>query len=120
MSVVGSVRSNHGARGKSNTRMCFSWPKKTFSSKSGVFPLRHTCRSTYRVYWRTQKWHMQKEDKTQLEQKCILAILTHFNKMTTSHKIASWKMTNFAILSDFLIEFDNCLNDILGDIESCR
>jgi hypothetical protein len=39
--------------------------------------------------------------------------------MTTSHKIASLKTMDLAKLDNFLIQFDDCSNDILEDIESC-
>jgi len=38
--------------------------------------------------------------------------------MTASHKITSLKTTDFAKLGNFLIQFDDCSNDILTDIES--
>ena len=66
---------------------------------------------------KAQKLQTQIDDNTHTNKGCILGILALFNKMTTSHKIAS--LMNFAKLSDFLIEFDDCLNDIHVDIESC-
>src|SRR6266498_1564616 len=120
MSVVGSVRSNRGAGGKSNTRMHFSWPKKTFSSKLGVFPCGAHVDPHIECTGELRNGICRKKTRLNSNKRCIPAILTHFNKMMTSHKIASLKTTNFAILSDFLIEFDNCSNDILGDIESCH
>jgi hypothetical protein len=38
--------------------------------------------------------------------------------MTASHKITSLKTADFAKLGNFLIQFDDRLNDILMDIES--
>jgi len=108
MSVIGSTRSNCGAAGSSKTRICFSWPKKVFSSKAGVLLLWRAYQSTYRVYWRRMVRDCKNRRKTRLNlnEGCILAVLALFNKMTANHDIISLRTTDFAMLSSFLIQLD--------------
>jgi len=67
---------------------------------------------------KAQKLQTQIDDNTHANKGRIPSILALFHKMTTSHKIASLKTTDLAKLDNFLIQFDDCSNDILEDIES--
>jgi hypothetical protein len=67
---------------------------------------------------KAQKLQTQIDDNTHTNKGCIPGILALFNKMTTSHKIASLKTTDLAKLDNFPIQFDDCANEIFEDIES--
>ena len=50
----------------------------------------------------------------------ITAVICLWNQISANHKIASFKMGDSAILSNWLIQLDDGLNDILLDIEACH
>ena len=49
---------------------------------------------------------------------CITAVIGLWNQFSANHKIASFKTGDSAILSNWLIQLDDRLNDILLDIEA--
>ena len=48
---------------------------------------------------------------------CITAVICLWNQILANHKITSFKMGDSAILSNWLIQLDDGLNNILLDIE---
>ena len=51
---------------------------------------------------------------------CITAVIGLWNQFLANHKITSFKTGDSAILSNWLIQLDDGLNDILLDIEVLR
>ena len=49
-----------------------------------------------------------------------MAVIGLWNQFLANHKITSFKMGDSAILSNWLIQLDDGLNNILLDIEACR
>ena len=117
MTVVAFSKFSHCAGGSSKRRIQFSWPNEFWYSKSGVFLGQWACQSMSWVYWRrdAQKLHIWKESKTHLNKRCIPAVLSClFDKVAANHKI-TFKMTDSAILHNWLIQFYDWLNGALLD-----